>query len=456
MLIRKDVENKMPKQSDELSKNEKLVSVLSRAIPVFIESYNAMHGDVNINGMPRRVQLSSLLLRLLFQDPELAKAISEVFFSDEEVRNFFGINKDDDITSGELLFSSNFCVLDNSGSGGTQQPLMVIANIILAAIDICVLEKNVFDEQTIITNLYKSVIDFKTFVQGKQIEETHLIGFSGFTTEDGTKIGFGELNAFPLSAFQSSFFFGKTSDIGFVVRENFRRKCLFVGTPEKMQVFVENKPLLVDEKFLTNMRLLVKNVRLALVLALSNEENAFPSFIEGDYLMTPTGNLNSFIQRDITIGRRPANLRLSQKSVNQLSIKYLSIADANLDNIEVAIKRLLSAVCSRDNDDDALIDAVMCWENIIGSESEITFRICASIAKLLTQDKDKKMELYRNLKKIYSSRSSLVHGSSNYKTEPDKTRQAIYYAILLINAVLEDSALLEMTSDKRSEYIMLT
>lgn len=167
------------------------------------------------------------------------------------------------------------------------------------------------------------------------------------------------------------------------------------------------------------------------------------------------GNMNSFVQRDVVVGQRPVNLQLNQKSVNQLSIKYLSIVDADLSSIEIAIKRLLSAVCTRDNDDDALIDAVMCWENIIGSESEVTFRICASIAKLLAKNNTERADVYKKLKKIYGTRSSLVHGNSDYKTDSDITRQAIFYAVGLLNAILGDNELLQMTSAKRSEYIML-
>ncbi len=439
----------------EPHKNEELVATLSKMIPIFIKSYKTLHGDASINGMPRRMQLSSLALRLLFQDTNLAKEISDAFFSDSDIKDFFGISKDTSTSSGEFLFGGDCCVLDNSGSGGTQQPISAIANIFLAAIDLCVLEKDEFNEDTIATNLHKMVTDFKAFVRGIQIEETHLIGFSGFITEKGTKIGFGELNAFPLSAFQSSYFFGRGDGIGFVVKETFYRKKLFVGTSAQMHKFVEKGSLLVDGEFFTKMHLLIKNVRLALVLALSDEKNAFQSFIEGDYLITPTGNLNSFMQRDAVVGRRPANLQLNQKSVNQLSIKYLSIADADLSSIEIAVKRLLSAVCTRDNDDDALIDAVMCWENIIGSESEVTFRICASIAKLLAKDSAERSDIYGKLKKIYKTRSSLVHGNLDYKTDPSITQQAIFYAIGLLNAILGDNELLQMTSAKRSEYIML-
>lgn len=311
------------------------------------------------------------------------------------------------------------------------------------------------DEATIVANLHKMVADFKAFVRGSQIEETHLIGFSGFITEAGTRIGFGELNAFPLNVFQSSYFFGREDGIGFVVKETFCRKKLFAGTSDQMHEFMEKGSRLVDEEFFANMYLLIKNVRLALVLALSDELNAFPSFIEGDYLVTPTGNMNSFVQRDVVVGRRPVNLQLNQKSVNQLSIKYLSIVDADLSSIEIAIKRLLGAVCTRDNDDDALIDAVMCWENVIGSESEVTFRICASIARLLAKNNAERSEIYKKLKKIYGIRSSLVHGNSDYKTDSDTTRQAIFYAIGLLNAILRDNTLLQMTSAKRSEHIML-
>lgn len=446
----------MTAQSKNSQNNEQLVKALSRVIPIFIKSYESLHGNTSMNGMPRRIQLSSITLQILFQNTDILKEISDAFFGDTEIKNFFGIPQDADTNSSETLFGGNCCILDNSGSGGTQQPLNIISNIFLTAIDLCVLEKGEFDETTIVANLYKTTSDFKAFIKDEQVEEVHLIGFSGFSTESGTKIGFGALNAFPLNTFQSSFFFGQENSIGFVIKEFFSRRKIFVGTSEQMQQFIEKDfSSFANTDFFTNMHLLIRNVRLALVLALSSEENPFPSFVAGDYLMTTTGNLNSFVFKDMPTSRRQVNLQLDQKSVNRLSIKYLSIADADLGNIEIAIKRLLSAVCSRDNDDDALIDAVMCWENIIGSESEVTFRICASIAKLLAKDSDERNSIYQKLKGIYRTRSSLVHGNSKYKTNSDTTQQAIFYAIRLLNAILEDNKMLQMESTKRSEYIML-
>lgn len=445
----------MDTQPEESSYGDKMANTLAKLIPVFIESYETLQGNMPATGMPRRLQLSSLVWRLLLQDAKLATEISGAFFSDEDVRNFFGSKQSADTAFRQLIFDNNCCVVDNSGVGGMQQSIAVVSNVFLAAVDLCVLDKGILDKTVIKANLHKTIMDFKSFVHGKEVEEIHLIGFSGFTTEDGIRIGFGDLNAFPLNAFQASYFFGASNNIGFVIREAFHRKKLFAGTAAQMQSFFSEGKCLVDEKFFTEMRLLVKNVRLALVLALSDHKRAFPSFVAGDYLITSTGNLNSFIFPDPTSNHKPIVTKLDQKSVNKLSIKYLTIVDADLSSVEVAIKRLLSAVCSRDNDDDALIDAVMCWENIIGSEAEVTFRTCASIAKLLKKDETCGLEVYKDLKEVYSARSSLVHGNSKYKTEPEITRRAVFYAIGLLNAILEDNVLLRMDSAKRSEHILL-
>lgn len=170
----------MVNQPAELRKNEELVTALSKMVPIFIKLYKASHGDTSINGMPRRMQLSSLTLRLLFQDANLAKEISAAFFNDLDIRKFFGVSEKTSANSDEALFGGDCCVLDNSGSGGTQQPISTIVNILLAAIDLCVLEKDEFNEDAIAANLHKMVTDFKTFVRGTQIEETHLIGFFWF------------------------------------------------------------------------------------------------------------------------------------------------------------------------------------------------------------------------------------------------------------------------------------
>jgi Apea-like HEPN len=79
--------------------------------------------------------------------------------------------------------------------------------------------------------------------------------------------------------------------------------------------------------------------------------------------------------------------------------------------IHIAGARLVSAVSGRTDTVDRLIDAVVAWENLVGADSETTFRVTAGIAKLIEDDPSKRATLVRQLKDIYGLRSRAVHGA---------------------------------------------
>ena len=59
-------------------------------------------------------------------------------------------------------------------------------------------------------------------------------------------------------------------------------------------------------------------------------------------------------------------------------------------SIDIAARRVVSALAHRVDRSDALIDAVMAWENLVGAETEVTFRVTAAIVKILESDRTKR------------------------------------------------------------------
>jgi hypothetical protein len=86
------------------------------------------------------------------------------------------------------------------------------------------------------------------------------------------------------------------------------------------------------------------------------------------------------------------------------------VANNNVDGVRVATQRALSAASERDRAEDTLIDAVMAWENLVGTDSETSFRTCAALAWLLERDTTQRQARFRNLRRTYDVRSKLVHG----------------------------------------------
>ncbi|MDP8931854.1 MAG: HEPN domain-containing protein [Actinomycetota bacterium] len=81
-------------------------------------------------------------------------------------------------------------------------------------------------------------------------------------------------------------------------------------------------------------------------------------------------------------------------------------------HVDIAVRRVLSAVHARTDPSDRLVDAVIAWENLFGtSEGEPRFRITSSMAWLLGADGASRVSLQDQLKRLYDARSKIVHGA---------------------------------------------
>lgn len=425
------------------------IHCLERIASIFLEQYNPSDNFNQLN-FPSRMSHLALVVKHLAQNPELDKEVRSLFLSvNNTVRSF-----ERDKKSTLSLDESRIYMFDNSGSGGTIQLFVCAASTILSAIDMCVLEKGHFDKQTILANLPRAFDNFRSFYRGESVAEEHLIGLSGLSLPENCSINFGEMKAFSLNDFQSNYFFGYDSNINVAIRSNFRRKLLFSDSPDKFSSFISKNNVAISE-YRSRLIKNLQSARLALILALSKKGQLCRPYVAMDYTITSSGNLNSFIWHDENNHSQKSPFRIESNMLNKISIKFLEITDSDLSSISVAVSRLLSAICDRSNIDDALIDAVMCWENIIGAQSEVSFRVCAAMAKLLSSHSNNTNELFAELKKIYKARCELVHGDTNYRTNEEIVNQAIFFAIGLINSLLDRPDLLSQKSSERSKSILL-
>ncbi|MFJ5989621.1 hypothetical protein [Lentzea sp. NPDC092896] len=135
------------------------------------------------------------------------------------------------------------------------------------------------------------------------------------------------------------------------------------------------------------------------------------------------------------------------------------IRSKHYPTLDVGVRRLLSAVTSRLDPLDSFVDAVICWENMFGAKTETTFRVTASVAKLIGPDNPAgRYDFQSELKELYSKRSALVHGGK----EPPANKiwgyreRAIEIAADCFRALYRDRPeLLELESEKRSAILLL-
>lgn len=88
------------------------------------------------------------------------------------------------------------------------------------------------------------------------------------------------------------------------------------------------------------------------------------------------------------------------------------IDDHYSDRIEIAVKRTLSSLTTRWDATDRLIDAVVALENLFGTGSgELAFRISAGCAYLLEREPVRRIEIQKEVARLYTVRSKIVHGA---------------------------------------------
>jgi hypothetical protein len=130
---------------------------------------------------------------------------------------------------------------------------------------------------------------------------------------------------------------------------------------------------------------------------------------------------------------------------------------AHTPTVDIAARRLASAISRRLDRADALVDAVMVWENLVGTSTEVSFRVTAALAKMLEPIPAGRSALRKSLGGIYNLRSRVVHGGVVEHSEIDKAcTEAISVAIRALRASYRKGReWLRLGSTERADAILL-
>lgn len=92
--------------------------------------------------------------------------------------------------------------------------------------------------------------------------------------------------------------------------------------------------------------------------------------------------------------------------------RWVELVDlADLTRVEIAVERLLRAIFEVEAG-ESLIDAVIAWENLLGTQSETVYRVTAGLSVLCEDDRTLRLARRKELGSIYDRRSRMVHGDS--------------------------------------------
>jgi hypothetical protein len=128
-----------------------------------------------------------------------------------------------------------------------------------------------------------------------------------------------------------------------------------------------------------------------------------------------------------------------------------------VENLQIAGRRIISAIAQRADLTDALIDAVTAWESMVGTRTETSFRLTAALTKLLEPDPRNRLAFRKELGRIYDLRSRVVHGDP--AEAPDvasAAKRAIYIGLRTLSALYDKSEdWLTAKSEDRANRLIL-
>ncbi|WP_159074198.1 HEPN domain-containing protein [Streptomyces dioscori] len=385
-----------------------------------------------------------------------SKELGQFFMEDPSLSKLFPKNQSAEQENPAPLMESSEWVV-NSGYGGTRQIIGVLTGLIYDARLRVQLAGQKLTSKSLISSLKDSLSALRSLAESQPVDVPVIIGLSGVSLSQGQEIQFtdGILRGILPT---DGMLLNNVGNCGAVYETTYPLRVLHVfniepGGADWAKPF--NKYRARIEESLRSFEYSLEKVRLALLLCSDGDDFLAPKE-ESRLILDPT-NMGGTNQRGIG-DHTPTNTELPSSKFQDAVATYDVIRKKHPESLNIAMKRILSAASSRRDSNDALIDSLIAWENMFGTRTETTFRVTASLAKVLEADSGKRLDLQKELNKLYGVRSAMVHGAK--EPDPDaaaRNRQrVISVAINGLRCLYHDRPeLLSMPPEDRSKTVLL-
>lgn len=405
---------------------------------------------------PKCFIINSAITSSLYNHP-LITSFCESFMKDQSLKRLFPGIDISELESSEYITKISAQWLTNIGNGGTQQILNVISSLFFQTATRCIINEGKIDYILLCKYLEEVLADLRKFANKEEVEMFVLCGLEGFTMDENVFLKFENVIIRPPTKYELSILLNYNRPPQLVVEKKIPislRVLKVNSTQEEIDEFYQ-KGFTEWNKIFSSIQQEVDKVRLSLVLSSDIENKQFITPIENSrFIESPVRN--SVQMYELNRFDASANACLTKDMVKKVEDLYPLIV---FNKLNFGIKRLLSAVGDRPDPNDAFIDAIIVWENVFGVKSETTFRITASLAKLLEDTNvEKRNELQKRLKKLYSKRSNIIHGVEELPVEKSQElkNEALSISIKTLKILFQDRRdLIECKPEIRSQTILL-
>ena len=151
--------------------------------------------------------------------------------------------------------------------------------------------------------------------------------------------------------------------------------------------------------------------RLRFALILSTAKDGSPPLALGPvwWLIPSPLQMNSF--RGGFPEPRSSASQIKRSDSKEIRNWLRLVDDGYNPQLDLAARRLLSALTTRTQPEDGLIDAMIALESLFGTgQGEISFRLSTAVSWLLENDSESRLKRQRQVNDLYAKRSKIVHG----------------------------------------------
>lgn len=305
------------------------------------------------------------------------------------------------------------------------------------------------EENAYVRAVLEGLEELRKAIRGEAVHAYRVSGVAGISISDNKRIDlpWGTLRAAPI-----------VQGGGYTVLQHRPQTTCLLIQSQLVPVAFDRKPQpdrIFDPSYQTQLRHADTLFPLSCALASADPAHPIAALQTWETTILPFQSFNSygtpFIDKWFI---QPTNVDLSIANIEEwarTTERYHTPA------IDLAAHRLLSAISRRNDVADSLVDAVIVWENLLGTSHEVTFRVSAALAKMIEATPPARREKKRELTEVYSVRSRLVHGAV---VETDKIIKSYEIAI---GAAIQALRLsydrgpdwLSMSSEERSNRVLL-
>jgi hypothetical protein len=294
------------------------------------------------------------------------------------------------------------------------------------------------------------IAQLKRAVKGEAISIYYLTGFDGLTLPAGWEVDtpWGKLRATPKAP--------PITAPGLFSRHATLFLSQPVDTVIKIDRTAEPAATLPDEASARSRGRANLLFPLACCLATESDRRVAP-LETWQTTLSPFGSGFGYGRAYVLAAPRPRVIELTQPEADELRYWCGVVDQRHQPSLDVAARRVVSALAQRVDLQDRLIDAVIAWENLFGAMPETSFRLCAAIAKLISAEASERRTRLARLLQIYRLRSRVAHGSGvDGATLQVAADESIDVAINCLRILYTDRAdLLSLKPSDRADALLL-